>query len=245
MSARSNSSRAARLVGWLSLTKTAGGSFGDVRSNPSSHSNPVEASPGKLELIAPAEEQIRAMIQGVYETKFTEQFGLPFYNKKGLRNDTQFAPHMLAPLKAAAFRIAKANAKKFDYLERSRISGHLVPTERAFEESYNRYLDPDALLDNRQAYEETLALTRKAGFYRVTSEPTKTGLRYFVWPMLKGQSAPRPYDSFVAAIEERNRRNRESDPRKTGRWWKMPTKRVTKKDLAHWLPPATAWRRYE
>jgi hypothetical protein len=236
MSARSNSSRAARLMGWLSFAKTAGTGFGDVAAT-----NPVRSP--RIESLDPVEEQIRAMIQGVYESKFTKAFGVPFYNERGLRNDTQYATHVLAPIRIAAFRIAKSNAQKFGYLDRSRKTDKLEPTDRAREDSRYRYQDVDTLLDNRQAYEETLGLARKSGYFRVTSEPTKAGVRYFVWPLLKGQTAPRPFATPEAAQRECDRRNHESDPRKTGRWWKMPTHKVTSKDLSDWLPPASFWRK--
>lgn len=239
MKAKANISRAARLMGWLEKARVAGKPYGAVGALALANPRKQEPMP---DIINPAEEQIRAMVQGIYESKFVEMMGVPFYDAKGRREDVNYATHLLEKLKKAAFRIAMANAQKFGFLERPAPRLKLQPTRRCREASEERYHNYDVLLDNRQAYEETLALTRKAGYYRVTLESTvqNNGL-FLVWPLLPGQRAPKPYATLQAAQKECDRRNRESDPRKTGRWWRMPEKKITKSDLKDWLPPKGTW----
>ena len=110
-------------------------------------------------------------------------------------------------------------------------------------ESKKRYADVDHLVRNRQDYEETLAIARKAGFYRVTEERTRDGWRYLVWPLPPGDRAPVLHRTRGAADRERDALNREADPLSTGRWWKPPKRKYTKRELAEWLPPESYWRK--
>lgn len=195
-----------------------------------------------VEIYDPGEEQIRAMIQGVYESRMEQKYGVPFYDEKGARLDAklELSADQIKPVLVSAFRIGKGNARKFGYAEtRNR---RVVPTMRAVVESADRYHQYDTLLENRQSYEETLGLARHDGFFRVTAEPAGEQLKFFVWPLLKGHVAPRPFDSREAALRERDRRNVESDPRMTGRWWRMPENRIKKTDLRQWLPNEQFWR---
>jgi hypothetical protein len=211
-------------MGWLTQARVANKAYG----------NP------KVEFYDPGEEQIRSMIQGIYESKVEEALGVPFYNARDQRVDVELPIETIRKFQKAAYRIGKGNAAKFGFSER--VDGKVRPTRRCIHESEDRYHDYDNLLSNRQSYEETLGLVRVEGFYRVTAEPAGSELKYFVWPLLKGQVAPRAFDSQDAAQRECDRRNRESDPRKTGRRWTLPQKRITKKDLMNWLPYAQFWR---
>ena len=160
-----------------------------------------------VELFNPGEEQIRAMIQGIYETKLESEYGVRFYDDKGMRLDAKLGltPDQIKPFMSSAFRIGKGNAKKLGYSERRH--NQVLPTLRSIIESQERYHDYDRLIENRQSYEETLGLSRHDGFYRVTIEPAVEQLKYFVWPLLNGQIAPRAFDTREAAIRERDRRN--------------------------------------
>jgi hypothetical protein len=237
-------SRASRLMGWITLARQAG-SYGEVSTTETPKDNPKDSARSKLkvEYFDPKEEVIRAMIQGIYESKLEELLEKPFFDGRGRRLDVRtgvFRHEDLVPnAKKTAFRIGKGNAQKFGYLQKDR-NGNWVPTRKATEESFRRYENYDHLMDNRQTYEETLALTR-VSFYRVTQEPTRKGLRYLVWPLVPGQETPITFENREEAFQAMERQNQRHDPRETGRWWKMPEKQYHKRDLAEWLPPESAF----
>ena len=105
--------------------------------------------------------------------------------------------------------------------------------EEIIQRSWERYQDPDAVLRKRQRYELMLSKNRKSGAFRVTLEPTKAGLRYFVWPMPEGQRKPVAYlHRFPADAHAANL------PAIGGRAAKsLPARKYTKSELSGWLPP--------
>ena len=133
-----------------------------------------------------------------------------------------------------------------------------VPTERAIRASRQRYAGNYVgangrvrtltdLVETRQAYELMLAMRRKnrasTDFYRVSLEPAARGhLRYFVWPLPPEAAIPGP---GVSSKEEAEAiaadLNRRVNPFKTGVWWAPLRAEYTRKDLAHWLPPASVF----
>jgi hypothetical protein len=138
-----------------------------------------------------------------------------------------------------------------------KAEGAQAPTKRGIEASKQRYAgtyiasrksprtgektrDTTDLVLGRQAYEEMLSMGRQRGhFYRVVREETRRGKRYFVWPMPPGARVPGPgRASYDEATEIAGDLNRRADPYKTGQWWKAPTLPYSRKELAHWLPPA-------
>ena len=137
------------------------------------------------------------------------------------------------------FRIGVGVQKRDQRLKRK--DGYLSLTAKTIGESKKRYSDVDKLVRNRQDYEESLALMRKSTFYRVTPEPTREGLKYFVWPMQPGQRLPKGFASKKRAENVANLANRDA-PTVGGAWWKPPKKKYTKRELADWLPPADIWR---
>lgn len=228
---RSNVSRASRLMGWVDITRRSG-AYGAV-SDAASESNPKK---GKYEQYDPREEPVRAMIQGIYETKLEEATGKSFYNKQARRleaNEQLYRyPDLLQRIKTTAFRIGRGNAAKpsFGYLKEGK------PTARCISEAHERYRNYDHLIDNRQAYEETLGMTRKEGFYRVVQEFVGEKTKFFVWPLRPGHYIPEGFSTYEEAVAKAQQFNATADPRMTGRWWRMPEQKYTKKDLKGWLP---------
>ena len=121
--------------------------------------------------------------------------------------------------------------------------GTQTPTAKAVREARARYGDFDHLIRNRQDYEETLGFARKGRFYRMTTEPTREGLGYFVWPMPPGERTPVRFPTPSAAKDAADYLSETADPRRTKKFWKPPARPYTKRELAHWLPPASAFRR--
>jgi len=112
------------------------------------------------------------------------------------------------------------------------IVGRWTPAE-IIQRSWERYQDPDKVIRDRQEYELMLGENRASGPYRITHEPTRAGLRYFVWPLSKGQRVPVGWESPHAAdYRIQQLYNHESRPAKT-----LPPKRYTKAELTDWLPP--------
>jgi hypothetical protein len=111
--------------------------------------------------------------------------------------------------------------------------GHYMKSHTPWEivqRSWERYQQPDALIRKRQAYEVMLGRGRGYGAYRITQEPTKAGLRYFIWPLPPGQRLPKPYSSARRAQEALRRIN--ATPTAS-----LPRKAYTKSELKQWLPP--------
>jgi hypothetical protein len=126
--------------------------------------------------------------------------------------------------------------------------GTRTPTPKTAKKSLQRYQGHykgsdgkvrtlDDLVNGRQSYEETLGFSRKSGFYRITQEPTQSGPRWFVWPMVPGQRIPGPGASQTEAQRLADKLNRTADPRATNEWH-VPECNYTKAELAGWLPPA-------
>jgi hypothetical protein len=122
-----------------------------------------------------------------------------------------------------------ARAKGFGIAVGKYVRDHTVGeiTRRSWE----RHQDPDHLLRGRQAYELKIGKTRGAGTYRITPEVTRSGIRYFVWPMKMRQQLPKGYSTYQEAEDELGRR--QGTPARTT----LRRKCYTKADLSDWLPP--------
>ena len=189
--------------------------------------NRVRFNPAR-DVFDPTEEQKRAQVQGIYESEVRRMLGLPyttpFRDSKGKRLDVKHG--VVGP---STWGMQGGHRIKYgsrDYLEKAR----------------DRYRDVDHLIRNRQDYEETLALQRKGGFYRVLQEPTKDGLRFSIWPMPPGIELPMVGDNASKAKWAAEMLNQQHDPRRTGKWWKPPRQKYTRSEVDYWLPPASAFK---
>lgn len=205
----------------------------------------ARTNPKKKDIYDPRMEAMRAVTQGMYESRVKQAAGMkstaPFRDGRGKRLDVRIAhyPNVFGMRTAVGAR-------------RGRIfKGTQDPTTKSIRESRARYRaeDPQTgnfkgfthLVNNRQDYEESLALPRQSGFYRATPEHTKSGVRYFVWPLRPGQHVPKGFPTLSKATAEVKRLNKTADPRKTKRWWKPITREISKRELSHWLPPDSAF----
>lgn len=219
---------------WRRLGKRGPGSYGNPRGS---------------DIYDPREEQLRAQRQAIYESSLLRDEPQlrfkSFRNAKGERLDQHVIeegdfPWLQKYIGKKMFRIGVGVQKRDGRLKRK--DGYLSLTAKTISESKKRYSDVDKLVRNRQDYEESLALARKSTFYRVTPEPTREGLKYFVWPMQPGQRLPKGFASKKRAENVANLANRDA-PTVGGAWWKPPKKKYTKRELADWLPPAGIWRK--
>lgn len=206
-------------------------------------------NPRGSDIYDPREEQLRAQRQAIYETSLLRDEPQlkfkSFRNSKGERLDKVITeegdlPWLRKYIGKKMFQIG-VGVQKRDLGVR-RKDGYLVPTNSTITKSQSRYSDVDKLVRNRQDYEESLALMRKSSFYRVTKEPTRDGWMYFVWPLQPGQRIPKGFKDKKRAENVVNLANRDA-PTVGGAWWKPPKKKYTKRELGHWLPPASIWRR--
>jgi DNA-binding NarL/FixJ family response regulator len=208
----------------------------------------AKKNPRGSDIYDPREEQLRAQRQAIYESSLLRDEPQlrfkSFRNAKGERLDQHIIeedelPWLREYIGQKMFRIGVGVQKRDQRLKRK--DGYLSLTAKTISESKKRYSDVDKLVRNRQDYEESLALMRKSTFYRVTPEPTREGLKYFVWPMQPGQRLPKGFTSKKRAENVANLANRDA-PTVGGAWWKPPKKKYTKRELADWLPPADIWR---
>ena len=109
------------------------------------------------------------------------------------------------------------------------------------ERSYERYQDVDRLIRGRQEYEVMLGRGRKYGPFRATLEPTRQGLRFFVWPLTrKSHFLPVSFSTQGAADSYiRELYNEGFDP--TRDLGTIRAKEYSKADLRDWLPPESAF----
>ena len=208
----------------------------------------AKKNPRGSDIYDPREEQLRAQRQAIYESSLLRDVPQlkfkTFRNARGERLDEYVVadghfPWLQKYIGKKMFRIGVGVQKRDQRLKRK--DGYLSLTAKTIGESKKRYSDVDKLVRNRQDYEESLALMRKSTFYRVTPEPTREGLKYFVWPMQPGQRLPKGFASKKRAENVANLANRDA-PTVGGAWWKPPKKKYTKRELADWLPPADIWR---
>lgn len=193
-------------------------------------------NPRSLDVYDPREEQLRAQRQAIYESQVLRALGRkgPFRSRSGKRADSELDPGKRAELVRRAMFAMGTSVQRRD----ARLyPGTQQFTPKSARESARRYEDVDKLVRNRQDYEETLGLARKSGFYRVTKEPTRSGLAYFVWPMPPGMAEPVGAESEQVARQIAGYLNRTADPRKTGIWWKPPSRQYSRVALRDWLPP--------
>ena len=99
--------------------------------------------------------------------------------------------------------------------------------------SWEWHQQPDELIRHRQKYEASLSHGRKAGPYRVTAEPTRDGIRYFVWPLRPNQRVPQGYKTLREA-ERRLAQTYYDEPPTS----ELPPRKYSKAELSEWLPPA-------
>jgi hypothetical protein len=216
-----------------------------------------------IERYEPSHEQMRARQQAIYEKYVAEATRVPgpFRNEAGARKDLMFfnrpgivtvtfgrrgngqeqsyrMPQDLPQfIRDTMFRQSYGVQVRDSYV----IGGSMQPSIKGVLAARDRYNDPDALMLNRQDYEETLGLARKDNFYRVVFEPTASGDRYTVWPLPPGQEIPRLYRTEREAEAQAAKLNRQADPRVTGNWWQVPPNEYTERDLQSWLPPRSYW----
>ena len=110
-------------------------------------------------------------------------------------------------------------------------------TPEIIQRSWERYQDPDKVLRDRQTYEVMLGKTRGSGPYRVTQEPTREGMRFFVWPLRIGQRVPKGYTTMRAAERRLAETYYDEAPKAA-----LPSRKYTKKELSDWLPPDAAFK---
>jgi hypothetical protein len=150
------------------------------------------------------------------------EYGIPAY-----RDDTVYDPREES-IRAVARGSGRFGIAVGHYAQKRGV-------HKVIERSWQRYQDPDKVLRDRQKYELMLSVRRwdNSGPYRVTKEVTKHGLRYFVWPMYRGQRKPTPHESagaaedFIHALYGAQKRPAEE----------LPSKTYTKRELTAWLPP--------
>jgi transposase len=211
----------------------------------------TKRNPRGSDIYDPREEQLRAQRQAIYESSLLRDEPQlkfkSFRNTKGKRLDQLVVeegdlPWLRKYLGKKMFQIGVGVQKRDRRLQMDLFDGYLVPSKKTIAESKKRYADVDKLTRNRQDYEESLALMRKSSFYRVTKEPTRTGWKYFVWPMQPGQRIPKGFESKKRAENVARLADRDA-PTLGGRWWKPSRKKYTKQELRDWLPPETVWRK--
>ena len=146
----------------------------------------------KDDVYAPAKEQFRAVVQGVYESQVRRRLGLasktPFEDAQGQRLDVAFSPEQKRQLLSSAYAIATRQGQKYGWLE----PGTQTPTEKGRARAFER-LSPDQVehsTRNRQDYERTLATVRKGPHFRVVTQPVRAGdrmiMHYVVQPQPQG-----------------------------------------------------------
>ena len=99
--------------------------------------------------------------------------------------------------------------------------------------SWERYQQPDKLVRKRQQYEMMLGSSRQSGPYRVTAEPTRAGVRFFVWPLPARSRKVKAYSSIGAAMRRAAELNNSRRPYAQD----LGSKVYTKAELSDWLPP--------
>jgi len=139
------------------------------------------------------------------------------------------------PREEAVRAVARGTGGKWGVAVGTYLAQHSVG--EVIQRSWERYQDPDAVLRKRQAYEVMLSEQRQSSPYRVTAEPTAAGLRYFVWPMRKGQRVPKAYTTMRAA--ERRLAETYYDDRPVAG---LPRRAYTKAELSDWLPPESIFK---
>lgn len=199
----------------------------------------ASANPPKGSVYDIEQEQLRAQGQAIYESYVMRLLGKKHFRdlRTGRRIDLDLDPDVRREMISAyLFAAGTRVAQRTGYAE----PGTRTATSKAKERSRERTEAAwaDALLRNRQDYEETLALARKGPFYRVVPERTQEGVRYFVWPMPPGVVVPGPGLSEAIADVVAAKLNAERDPRRTGRYWSPPKLAYEPEQLEHWLPPA-------
>lgn len=189
----------------------------------------------------PREEQMRAQTQAIYESKLMREFGVKHFRdpRTGRRIDTTLTPHAARERVSAMFAMGTSVGQRHGRIERG--SRKFTPKSAAESALRASPVWADAWMRNRQDYEETLALGRKA-FYRVVPERTAAGVRFFVWPLAYGAHLPGPASPERASAEAvAAALNRTADPRRTGQWWTPPPVAYNAAVLSHWLPPAAVF----
>ena len=99
--------------------------------------------------------------------------------------------------------------------------------------SWERYQDVDHLIRARQVYEIMLSSSRQSDPLRVTSEPTSSGIRHFVWPLAVGSRVPHAHRTRQDAENEMALRYRDRTPIAQS----LPRETYARGELAAWLPP--------
>lgn len=268
---RRNTSKPARLIGWYWKAREAGSYGNPSWARPNSYRSAVismpssaqlggyaRLNPGVLSDYDPREFHLAAVVNGVYESQVEKKYGAPFRadDESQMRADAlalagaRNKEKVITELKTMG-KVAFGHAQKLAKSSGLRDHGNeptALLSEKSWERYHGRYVAHDKrrrslddLMRTRQSYEEMLALPRKSGFYRVTEEPTKTGPRYFVWPMVPNQRVPGPAAKTKREAQAvADRLNRIADPRETGEWH-VPECGYRVAELSHWMPPDNAF----
>jgi hypothetical protein len=256
------------LIAWAYTPDPAGvrrwlnqGSKG--KKNPETRANPAHLNPtrkGSPDPYDPRDFQLQAQTARIFYDRLVE--GKDPRRMSQAKVDElvgrAFAIATGSERKAPKPKTVKKRGKKVEVHKSSWIvPGTRKPTKRTATASKQRYegtyTGSDGkrrtltdLVHDRQAYELMLSMRRKkrtTQFYRVTREPTKAGDRYFVWPMPQGCRIPGPglanYEQAAAIAADLNTR---ANPYQPAQWWRPPHPRsYPMKELAAWLPPASAF----
>lgn len=204
-------------------------------------------NPGKDDVYDPKMEQMRAITQGMYESAVRRATGeKEFRDARGMRADVK---HSYFPDVGRMFAMRTGVGSR----DKRMKVGTQAPTKKSVDESRLRYegknprtgefVGFEHLVQNRQDYEETLALGRKSAFYRVIPELARGGIKHCIWPMSPGNHLPMCYPGIADARDRAAELNRYYDPRKTGKWWTPSTRLVREQDLSYWLPPKSVFGR--
>ena len=148
----------------------------------------------------PAQEQLRARTQGIYETEVRRLLGLhyktPFMDESGRRLDAALDPETTRKLVRKAHAIATAVEQRDGNL----IPGTRTPTEKGRARAYERLSAENVqhASVNRQDYERTLARARKGPHFRVVAQEVdigrgRTTTHYIVQPRPDGLVSIPPY----------------------------------------------------
>lgn len=221
----------------------------------------ASGNPRSLKPYDPRDFQLAAQTQAIYEKLVMDAMRKRSFRQNGYRIDEALSASKVRELLSRAFAIATKAEKHVSQPRRVKgtklkvavqpwlqESGR-VPTPRTANASRERYtgtyIGSDGkrrtltdLVNTRQAYEETLGKARQGkNFYRIVPEPTKAGIRYFVWPMPSGcyDVGPGTADLQTAQVIAADLNRKRRVP------WQLSRRTYTKTKLAHWLPPLSAF----
>jgi hypothetical protein len=219
---------------------------------------------GLVEVYDPSLEQMRAVQQGMYESAVKKTLNLPY--NSGFRDRDGQRLDMLALMsagrrkadarevlrgiaKTSMFQQGISTAIRQGVVSREAVQKQdgswttaLLPTRDGAQKAKLRYSGQGVntythLVQNRQDYEETLALSRKDGnWFRVTAERVGTATKFCVWPLPTGRYTPLVFASQKTAEDYADELNDWHDIDNPGCWWVPQRGELSRSDVQHWLP---------